>query len=47
MKVLVAGFFDLFHSGHLAFLEESASFGDLYVSVGSDANIEYINPKNK
>jgi len=45
MKVLVAGFFDLFHSGHLAFLEESASFGDLYVSVGSDANIEYM--KNK
>ena len=45
MKVLVAGFFDLFHSGHVAFLEEASKFGDLYVSVGSDENLEKT--KNK
>lgn len=35
-KVFVSGFFDLFHSGHIAFLEEAARYGDLFVSVGSD-----------
>jgi cytidyltransferase-like protein len=35
-KVFVSGFFDLFHSGHIAFLEEAARYGDLHVSVGSD-----------
>ena len=45
MKVLVAGFFDLFHSGHLVFLEEASTFGELYVSIGSDANLEQM--KNK
>ena len=35
-KVFVTGFFDLLHSGHVAFLEEAASYGDLYVAVGSD-----------
>ena len=37
-KVLVAGFFDLLHSGHVRFLEEAAQFGDVYVSLGSSEN---------
>ena len=35
-KVLVAGFFDLFHSGHARFLEQASSYGKLAVVVGSD-----------
>jgi len=45
MKVFVSGCFDLFHNGHVAFLEEAASYGDLYVAVGSDATISGL--KNK
>ncbi len=37
-KVLVAGFFDLLHSGHISFLQEAAELGDVYVSLGSDEN---------
>ncbi len=37
-KVLVAGFFDLFHSGHVRFLEDAAAFGELTVVIGSDEN---------
>ena len=36
--VLVAGFFDLVHSGHVHFLERAAEFGDLTVVIGSDEN---------
>ena len=32
-KVFVSGCFDLLHSGHVAFLEEAASYGDLYVGL--------------
>jgi len=35
-QVLVAGYFDLFHSGHAKFLEQAASYGELSVLVGSD-----------
>ena len=35
-KVFVSGTFDLLHSGHVAFLTEAASLGDLYVCVGND-----------
>lgn len=38
-KVLVSGCFDLLHSGHVAFFEEAASYGDLYVAVGSDRTV--------
>ena len=38
-KVFVSGCFDLLHSGHVAFLEEAARFGDLYVALGSDKTI--------
>jgi cytidyltransferase-like protein len=35
-KVFVSGTFDLLHSGHVAFLTEAASHGDLHVCVGND-----------
>jgi cytidyltransferase-like protein len=38
-KVFVSGCFDLLHSGHVAFLEEAASYGDLYVALGSDQTV--------
>ena len=36
--VMVAGYFDLLHSGHIRFLEEAAQYGRVVVSLGSDAN---------
>ncbi len=41
-KVFVTGCFDMLHSGHVAFLQEAAEYGDLYVSIGSDANVEHL-----
>lgn len=38
-KVFVTGCFDMLHSGHVAFLQEAAGYGDLYVSIGSDENV--------
>jgi cytidyltransferase-like protein len=38
-KVFVSGCFDLLHSGHIAFLQEAASYGDLYVALGSDQTV--------
>lgn len=38
-KVFVSGCFDLLHSGHIAFFEEAATYGDLYVGIGSDQTI--------
>jgi cytidyltransferase-like protein len=38
-KVFVSGCFDLLHSGHIAFLEQAASYGDLYVCIGSDSTV--------
>ena len=37
-KVFVSGCFDLLHSGHIAFLEEAAKYGDLYVAPGLRQN---------
>jgi cytidyltransferase-like protein len=46
-KVLVTGCYDYFHSGHVAFFEECAAMGDLYVGVGSDATIRSLKgPRN-
>lgn len=40
-KVFVTGCFDMLHSGHVAFLNEAASYGDeLYVAIGSDKTVE-------
>ena len=38
-KIFVSGCFDILHSGHVAFLQEAAQFGDLYVGLGSDKTI--------
>lgn len=38
-RVFVSGVFDLLHSGHIAFLQEAASYGDLYVAIGSDKTV--------
>lgn len=38
-KVFVSGCFDLLHSGHIAFLQEAAKYGDVYVALGSDATV--------
>ena len=39
MKVFVSGCYDMLHSGHVAFFEEAARLGDLYVGLGNDENI--------
>jgi cytidyltransferase-like protein len=38
-KVFVSGCYDMLHSGHVAFFEEAAKLGDLYVGLGSDATV--------
>jgi cytidyltransferase-like protein len=38
-KVFVSGCFDMLHSGHIAFFEEAAAYGDLYVALGSDQTV--------
>jgi cytidyltransferase-like protein len=38
-KVFVSGCFDLLHSGHVAFFQEAATYGDLIVAIGSDRTI--------
>jgi cytidyltransferase-like protein len=44
-RILVTGSFDWLHSGHVRFLEEASAFGDLYVGVGSDANLRLLKGK--
>jgi cytidyltransferase-like protein len=41
-RVFVSGCFDLMHSGHVAFFKQASMHGDLYVSVGNDANIRQL-----
>lgn len=41
-KVFVSGCYDMLHSGHIAFFEEAARHGDLYVGVGSDKTIHEL-----
>lgn len=38
-KVFVSGCFDMLHSGHVAFFQAAAAYGDLYVALGSDATV--------
>lgn len=38
-KVFISGCFDMLHSGHIAFIEEAATYGDVYVGIGSDETI--------
>lgn len=41
-KIFVSGCFDLLHSGHVAFLQEAAQLGLVYVGLGSDANVFHL-----
>lgn len=41
-RVFVSGCYDMLHSGHVAFFEEAASYGDLYVGLGSDQTINTL-----
>jgi cytidyltransferase-like protein len=38
-KVFVSGCYDLLHSGHIAFFQEAAGYGDVYVALGSDKTV--------
>ena len=38
-KVFVSGCYDMLHAGHVAFFQEAAAYGDLYVGIGSDKTI--------
>ena len=41
-RVLVSGCYDLIHAGHVYFFELAAQYGEVYVCVGADANIEAL-----
>lgn len=41
-KVFVSGCFDVLHSGHIAFLQDAAQYGELYVALGSDKTVEEL-----
>jgi len=38
-KIFVSGCYDMLHSGHVAFFQEAATHGDLYVGIGSDKTL--------
>lgn len=38
-KVFVSGCYDLLHSGHIAFFQEAAQYGELHVALGSDKTV--------
>ncbi len=44
-KVLVSGFYDLLHGGHIAFFKTAAAYGQLYVSIGRDDNLLQLKGK--
>jgi cytidyltransferase-like protein len=41
-KVIATGCYDYFHSGHVRFAEEASAYGDLYICLGSDANVRLL-----
>jgi cytidyltransferase-like protein len=41
-KVFVTGCFDMLHSGHVAFFQEAAQYGDVYVGLGSDNTVSNL-----
>ena len=41
-KVVATGCYDWFHSGHVRFTEEASTYGDLYICLGSDANVRLL-----
>lgn len=44
-KIIATGCFDWFHSGHARFAEEASGYGDLYICLGSDANVQLLKGK--
>jgi cytidyltransferase-like protein len=41
-KIVATGCYDWFHSGHVRFTEEASAYGDLYICLGSDANVALL-----
>jgi cytidyltransferase-like protein len=41
-KVVATGCYDWVHSGHVRFFEEASACGDLYICLGSDANVRLL-----
>ncbi len=41
-KVVIAGTFDIIHPGHLSFIQNAAKYGDVYVIVARDSNVQKI-----
>ena len=41
-RVFVSGCFDILHSGHVAFLQEAAEYGDVYIGLGSDKTLKEL-----
>jgi len=44
-KVFVTGCYDMLHSGHIAFFQEAAQYGDVYVGLGSDKTVYNLKGK--
>ena len=44
-KVFVSGCYDLLHGGHIAFFKTAAQYGDVYVAIGTDANLLLLKGK--
>ncbi|MFH0992653.1 MAG: adenylyltransferase/cytidyltransferase family protein [bacterium] len=41
-KIFVTGCFDMLHSGHVAFLTEASTHGDVYIGIGSDETVKQL-----
>jgi FAD synthetase len=39
-KVMIAGTFDILHTGHLALIKSAAALGDVYVIIARDSSVE-------
>jgi cytidyltransferase-like protein len=44
-KVLVSGCYDLLHGGHIAFFKAASAYGDVFVSIGRDENLQLLKGK--
>ncbi len=44
-RAIVTGCYDWLHSGHVRFFEEVSEMADLFVTVGSDRNVEFLKGK--
>ena len=39
-KVMIAGTFDILHTGHIALINAAAEIGDVYVIIARDSSVE-------